>query len=67
MGVACLGLLPPPLSAQGPRLRATLKGHANLVGSGAFSPDGKTLASGGGGYAGEVMLWDVPPAKEAGR
>ena len=35
-----------PLSAQEPTLRATLKGHTEPVTGVAFSPDGKTLASG---------------------
>ena len=45
LGVACLGLLPVSLiSAQEAKLRETLQGHANIVVSVAFSPDGKTLA-----------------------
>jgi WD domain, G-beta repeat len=47
LGVACVGLLPlAPLSAQEPKLRATLKGHTGMVYSIAYSPDGKTLATG---------------------
>ena len=34
----------------------TFEGHTNIVGSLAFSPDGKKIASGGGGT---VNLWDV--------
>src|SRR5438105_3528562 len=60
--VACLGLLLSPLSAQEPKLRATLKGHTNSVRSVAFSPDGKTLASGSGDLT--IKLWDVATCKE---
>lgn len=59
--VACLGLLS-PLSAQEPKLRATLKGHTEFVYSVAFSPDGKTLASVSFGRT--VKLWDVATGKE---
>jgi WD40 repeat protein/tRNA A-37 threonylcarbamoyl transferase component Bud32 len=46
-----------------PELR-TLRGHTGVVFGVAFSPDGKTLASGSGGreggkWCGEVKLWDV--------
>jgi WD40 repeat protein len=34
-----------------------LQGHSDAVGSVAFSPDGKTLASGSGD--GTIFLWDV--------
>src|SRR5437868_4835428 len=57
LGVACLGLLPSPLSAQEPKLRDTP--------SVAFSPDGKTLASGSGGPGwGAIKLWDLATSKE---
>jgi WD40 repeat protein len=56
LGVGCLGLLS-PLSAQEPKLRATFMGHADSVYCVAFSPDGKTLAS--GSYDGTIKLWDV--------
>ena len=63
LGVACLGLLPlGPLSAQEPKLRDTLKGHTLGAWSVAYSPDGKTLAS--GSEDGTIKLWDVQTGKE---
>ncbi len=48
--------------ASGQRLR-TLEGHRGAVYSVAFSPDGRTLAAGGGrvypGAPGNVILWDA--------
>jgi WD40 repeat protein len=56
--VACLGLLPlSQLAAQEAKLRKTLKAHAFGVYSVAFSPDGKTLAS--GNHDETIQLWDV--------
>ena len=50
-----------PLSALEAKLRATLKGHDLLVSSVAFSPDGKTLAS--GSWDTTIKLWEVAPGK----
>ena len=63
LGVACLGLLPVSfLSAQEPKLRATLKGHTSAAVAVAFSPDSKTLAS--ASYDGTLKLWDMTTGKE---
>ena len=47
-------------------VKKVLRGARGRVLSLAFSPDGKTLASGGGHWRdfGEVMLWDVASGKE---
>jgi WD40 repeat protein len=45
--------------------RATLRGLTGYVLSVAFSPDGKTLASGSGD--GTIKLWDVATGKQAGK
>ncbi len=63
--MACLGLLLSPLRAEEPNLRNTLKGHTNRVTSVAYSPDGKTLAS--GSYDKTIKLWDVATGKQAGK
>src|ERR1700681_3160439 len=62
LGVGCLGLPLSLLSAQQPKLRATLKGHTDRVISVAYSPDGKTLASGSSDTT--IKLWDVATGKE---
>jgi WD40 repeat protein len=48
-----------PLAAREPR--TTLKGHKGPVLAVAYSPDGKTLATGGRDKV--VKLWDVKRAK----
>src|SRR5439155_839545 len=47
-------------------VKKTLRGVRGVVLSLAFSPDGRTLASGGGRWRdfGEVALWDVASGKE---
>ena len=62
LGLASLWLPLSPLSAQEPKLRDTLKGHTGEVFSVAYSPDGKTLASGGDDKM--IKLWDVTTGKE---
>lgn len=43
-------------------LQATLKGHSNAVLCAAFSPDGKTLASGGADNL--IKIWDIVTGEE---
>ena len=63
IGLVCLGLLPASsLSAQEPKLRATLMGHTDAVVGLAFSPDSKTLAS--ASYDGTLKSWDMTTGKE---
>ena len=49
-----------PVTGQ-PKLRKSLEGHTYVVWSVAFSPDGKTLAS--GSRDGSIKLWDVTSGK----
>jgi WD40 repeat protein len=48
-----------------PQLRAFLNGHTEQVDSVAFSPDGKTLAS--GSNDGTIILWDVVTQQPIGQ
>jgi len=48
-----------------PQLQAYLSGHTNFSFSVAFSPDGKTLASGGDDYT--IILWDVETRQPIGK
>ena len=50
--------------AANPRLATILRGHTDSIASVAFSPNGKTLAS--GGFDGSVRLWDVTSAQPVG-
>lgn len=60
--VICFGLITwCAVAAESPTPRTTLEAH-QAAWSVAFSPDGKTLVSGGGddlGKVGEIMLWDT--------
>ncbi len=47
-----------------PYMKTYLRGHTNWVWSVAFSPDGKTLAS--GGADGTIILWDVATGQPSG-
>src|SRR6516162_4943192 len=72
LGVACLGLVVSlsvgcrgrvtPSDVATGKERATLKGHTEVVTSVAYSPDGKTLASGSRDKT--IKLWEVATGKE---
>src|SRR5262249_1496419 len=42
----------------------TLRGHTHFVWNVAYSPDGKRLASAGGGVGSEVKVWDAQTGRE---
>ena len=66
VGVVCGCLLAGPIVAQGAEPE-TLTSFRGWVTSAEFSPDGKTVATGGGQSLlyrpGEVVLWDVASGK----
>lgn len=45
------------------KLLRTLTGHTGRIESLGFSPDGKTLVTGGGGGDSSVRLWDISDFK----
>jgi WD40 repeat protein len=63
VGALLLAGAPLALASVQPTLRYTIaSGHTDVVSSAAFSPDGKTLAS--GTHDTTVKLWDVATGKE---
>ncbi len=61
LSVVLLGVLAVPVAAQ-PQLRRTLaEGHANLITSLVFSPDGKTIAS--ASLDETIKLWNLSKKK----
>jgi WD40 repeat protein len=71
LALVCLLAAGPTLAAQSLKERARLPGDAQLVQCLAFSPDGRTLATGRRGFEpktyrnwGVVQLWDVAAGKE---
>src|SRR5262245_347112 len=61
LGLTLLGALPTQAVAQ-PKQKAALKGHTGFVTAVAFSPGGKTLAS--GSLDKTIKLWDVATGRE---
>src|SRR4051794_17376284 len=61
IALACL-VYSSPISAHKPKSPVTLRGHTAMVYCVAFSPDGKTLVSGGGDNT--IRFWDVASGKQ---
>jgi WD40 repeat protein len=63
LAVVCLAVVTTlPLSAQEVKLRRPIEGHTRLVACVAFSPDGKTPASGSSDKI--IKLWHIPKAEK---
>jgi WD40 repeat protein len=52
--------------ATGQPLGQPVRGHTDTIMSVAFSPDGKTLASGAGHFDGTIRIWDVVTRRPVG-